>query len=159
MAAACLAHCCWAFQCLGRSLILQLFSKECLTPGFSKNVTIKSLLITHSWFLVVRQRRGSMSQCSRFGFGKFGSHRKSVSHDSQPSYLLMDEFQVHLMAIILNASKDCGTAVDFISGCHAHFQSSKFLYIGVNKKPFQGFLLGNPLKTTGCCFTILMDQR
>ena len=39
-----------------------------------------------------------------------------ISHESQPSYILMAEFQVNLMARGLNAINDCGTAVDFICG-------------------------------------------
>ena len=33
-----------------------------------------------------------------------------------PTKLLMDEFQVYMMAMSPNAIKDCGTAVDFICG-------------------------------------------
>ena len=61
----------------------------------------------------------------------------TISHDSQPSYLLMDEFQVHLMATSLNAIKDCGTAVDFI--CGGYTSKLQVLDVGVNK-PFKGFV-------------------
>ena len=40
---------------------------------------------------------------------------------SQPSYLLMHEFQVHLMATSLHAIKDGGTAVDFMNTCISRY--------------------------------------
>jgi hypothetical protein len=50
----------------------------------------------------------------------------------------MDEFQVHLMAISLNAIKDCGNAVDFI--CGGYTSKLQVLEVGLNKKPFKGFV-------------------
>jgi hypothetical protein len=41
---------------------------------------------------------------------------EAMEDSNQPSYLLIDEFQVCLMATSLNAIKDCGTAMDFICG-------------------------------------------
>jgi len=78
----------------------------------------------------------------------------TISHDSQPSYLLMDEFQVHLMATSLNAIKDCGTAVDFICGGYTS-KLKKFWTLELTS-PLR-VLLGMPMRTGWS--PILMVQR
>ena len=139
MAAACPEQCCWAFQCLARSLLLLLISKEYLTPGSSENLTINGLLIPRRWFIVVRQR---CVLTSRF----FLWRRKActISYDSQPSYLLMDDFQVlHLMVTTLNVFQDCGNAMDFICGGYTpNYRCWTLGSIGPLKD-----LLGMPMRT------------
>ena len=61
----------------------------------------------------------------------------TISHGTQRSNLLMDEFQVHLMATSLNAIKDCGRSVDFI--CGGYTSKPQMSNVGVNK-PFNGFV-------------------
>ena len=65
------------------------------------------------------------------------------------TYLLMDEFSVHLVTSCCNAIKECGSEVDYIlRGCTSRLQ---VMDVGVNK-PFKGyvreaydnFMIGNP---------------
>ena len=80
---------------------------------------------------------GSESRFFHCRLATFGSHGKSASHGTQPSYIRMDAFQMHVMATSLNEIKDCGTNVDFIcGGCTSKLQ---VLEIGVNK-PFKGYV-------------------
>ena len=62
---------------------------------------------------------------------------KPFSTEKASSYLLMDEFSVHLMWNCVNPIQDCGTEVDFVLG--GYTSKLQVLDVGVNK-PFKGYV-------------------
>ena len=53
------------------------------------------------------------------------------------SYLIFDEFTVHLMKLCLNAIQDCGTEVDFV--IQGYVSKLQILDVGINK-PFKDYV-------------------
>ena len=62
---------------------------------------------------------------------------KPFSTEKASSYLLMDEFSVHLMLNCVNPIQDCGTEVDFVLG--GYTSKLQVFDVGVNK-PFKGYV-------------------
>lgn len=62
---------------------------------------------------------------------------KPFCENKDHTYLLMDEFAVHLMAHCVNRIQDCGTEVDFILG--GYTSKLQVLDVGVNK-PFKYYV-------------------
>ena len=62
---------------------------------------------------------------------------KPFTRQKQSSYLLMDEFSVHLMSSCINQIQDCGTKVDFV--LEGYTSKLQVLDVGVNK-PFKGYV-------------------
>ena len=64
------------------------------------------------------------------------------------TYLLMDEFSVHLMASCSNQIKGCGTTIDYILG--GYTSKLQVMNVGVNKtfkgyvrQAYENFMIGN----------------
>jgi len=55
-----------------------------------------------------------------------------------PTYLLMDEFSVHMMSECVNSIQDCGTEVDFVLG--GYTSKLQVIDVGINK-PFKGYVM------------------
>ena len=92
-------------------------------PGSKGNATINSLPILRKWFIVCQAKAWVDELMFMLWILEIWKPwRTAISHDSQPSYLLIDEFQVCLMATSLNAIKDCGTAMDFVCGYTSKLQ-------------------------------------
>ena len=79
----------------GEKLALFVFSKEFLTPGSRKNLTIITFLIPHRWIIVVRQRCGLLSLFSLWICYVWKSWTISHGSTSQPSYLLLDDLVLY----------------------------------------------------------------
>ena len=62
---------------------------------------------------------------------------RPYSYKKKSTYLIMDEFSVHLMAECVNAIQDCGTEVDFILG--GYTSKLQVLDVGINK-PFKDYV-------------------
>ena len=62
---------------------------------------------------------------------------KPFCQNKNSTYLLMDEFSVHLMAECVNSIQDCGTEVDFVLG--GYTSKLQVLDVGVNK-PFKDYI-------------------
>ena len=75
--------------------------------------------------------------------------RPFTAERADKTYLLMDEFSVHLVTSCCNAIKECGSEVDYILG--GYTSRLQVMDVGVNK-PFKGyvreayenFMIGNP---------------
>ena len=62
---------------------------------------------------------------------------KPFCHNKNSTYLLMDEFSVHLMAECVKPIQDCGTEVDFVLA--GYTSKLQVLDVGVNK-PFKDYV-------------------
>ena len=62
---------------------------------------------------------------------------KPFCENKSSTYLLMDEFSVHLMTECVNPIQDCGTEVDFVLG--GYTSKLQVLDVGVNK-PFEEYV-------------------
>jgi hypothetical protein len=62
---------------------------------------------------------------------------KPFCQNKNSTYLLMDEFSVHLMTECVNSIQDCGTEVDFVLG--GYTSKLQVLDVGVNK-PFKDYI-------------------
>lgn len=62
---------------------------------------------------------------------------KPFCQNKTSTYLLMDEFSVHLMTDCVNSIQDCGTEVDFVLG--GYTSKLQALDVGINK-PFKDYI-------------------
>ena len=65
-----------------------------------------------------------------------------IAERADKSYLLMDEFSVHLLTTCCNAIKECGSEVDCILGDYT--SKLQVMDMGMNK-PFKGYVRERPV--------------